>query len=345
VAANDALAIVVVSHESAEHLPVLLRGLLAQMDDDDEVIVVDNASSDGSAQVARASGERVMVLETGANLGFAGGCHAGARVTRSPLLLFINPDAVPADSCLEHLRSAASQHPAWGAWQAAVLLPDDRINTDGGIVHYLGMGWAGDCGKPSDQLPCAPREAAFPSGAAMVVRRPTWDRLGGLETSYFLYGEDLDLGLRIWLAGERVGMVPEARVVHSYEFDKGTEKWFWLERNRFRTVLSVYPMPLLALLAPGLLAGELALLALAAHNGWLRAKLRAQASVLAGLPETLRRRRRVQATRRVSAAEFGQHLTSSLDSDFLPLEGSSLAARLQSAYWNGIRRVLAAFSR
>src|SRR5205814_1452970 len=83
------------------------------------------------------------------------------------------------------------------------------------------------------------------------------------------YGEDLDLGLRLWLAGHRVGLLPQARVVHGYEYEKGSYKWFWLERNRWRTVLSVYPAPLLALVAPALLAGELALLAVAARQGWL----------------------------------------------------------------------------
>ncbi len=183
-----------------------------------------------------------------------------------------------------------------------MLQPDDTINTDGGVVHFLGMGWAGDCGKPVSALPVDTAEVAFPSGAAMTMRRTTWDRLGGLDVAYFLYGEDLDLGLRIWLSGERVGVVPDAHVVHSYDFEKGTGKWFWLERNRLRTVLSVYPAALLALLAPALLAAELALVAIAAANGWLGAKLRAELAVVTDLPATLRRRRSVQATAELSAA-------------------------------------------
>ena len=181
-------------------------------------------------------------IEAGANLGFAGGCHVGAGATTARRSCSSSTRTrYPAPGCLDHLRAAAAEHPQWGAWQAAVLQPDDTINTDGGVVHFLGMGWAGDCGKPVSALPVDTAEVAFPSGAAMTVRRTTWDRLGGLDASYFLYGEDLDLGLRIWLSGERVGVVPDAHVVHSYEFEKGTGKWFWLERNRLRTVLSVYP--------------------------------------------------------------------------------------------------------
>jgi N-acetylglucosaminyl-diphospho-decaprenol L-rhamnosyltransferase len=340
VPAADALAVVVVSHNSADHLPALLEAVLPQLSADDELLVVDNLSADGSPDVACGAGARARVIETGANLGFAGGCHVGADATSAPLLLFLNPDSYPVPGCLDHLRAAAGRHAAWGAWQAAVLQPDKTINTDGGVVHFLGMGWAGDCGKPVSALPPEAAEAAFPSGAAMVVRRTTWDRLGGLDASYFLYGEDLDLGLRIWLSGERIGVVPDAHVVHSYEFEKGTGKWFWLERNRLRTVLSVYPLPLLALLAPALLAAEVALVAIAASNGWLGAKLRAEVAVIAGLPSTLRRRRAIQAEARLTAGEFAARLTASLDSDFLPLDAGGPAARLQAAYWRFVRAAL-----
>lgn len=336
----EALAIVVVTHQSAEHLPDLLAAVAGQLRDEDELVVVDNASSDDTPAVARAAGERVSVIETGENLGFAGGCHAGASATRAPLLLFLNPDCRLQPECLERLRRASAAHPEWGAWQAAVLLDEERINTSGGVVHYLGIGWAGDCERPLSALPAHDREIAFPSGAAMVVRREAWRALGGLDRSYFMYGEDLDLGLRLWLSGQRVGLVPDARVLHSYEFHKGAGKWFWLERNRWRTVLSVYPAGLLALLAPALLAAELGLLALAARDGWLTAKLRAQAATLTGLPRTLARRRAVQRGRRLGARELAEHLTASLDSPYLTGAQSPWLSAPQAFYWRLVRLVL-----
>jgi N-acetylglucosaminyl-diphospho-decaprenol L-rhamnosyltransferase len=338
----EALAVVVVTHRSAKHLPALFAALSPQLQEDDELVIVDNASGDDTADVARSLGARVRVLETGANLGFAGGCRAGADATRAPLLLFLNPDSEPQPECLKRLRAASAAQPAWGAWQAAVMLEGERINTSGGVVHYLGIGWAGDCERPAVELPSHEREIAFPSGAAMVVRRTAWSELRGLDREYFMYGEDLDLGLRLWLAGYRVGLVPSARVLHNYEFDKGTYKWFWLERNRWRTVLSVYPGALLALLAPALLAAELGLLAIAAREGWLWAKLRAQAATVADLASTLARRRRVQRTRQIDAAEFAGHLTSSLDSPYLAGAAANPVIRVpQALYWRMVRRILA----
>jgi N-acetylglucosaminyl-diphospho-decaprenol L-rhamnosyltransferase len=339
------MAVIVVTHQSAAHLEPLLAAVQAQLHADDELVIVDNASTDGTPEVALSLAGEIRVVETGENLGFAGGCHAGADATQAPLLLFLNPDSEPEPECLQRLREAGVAHPDWGAWQAAVMLHDDRINTSGGVVHYLGIGWAGDCERPASELPQHDREIAFPSGAAMVVRRSAWRELHGLDRDYFMYGEDLDLGLRLWLAGRRIGLVPGARVLHSYEFDKGTSKWFWLERNRWRTVLSVYPGAVLALVAPALLAAELGLLAIAAREGWLIAKLRAQAAALAGLPATLARRRSVQRTRRVGANEFAGHLTSSLDSPYLDGTASPLLRASQALYWRAARRVLSVLAR
>lgn len=342
---SDAIAIVIVTHQSIEDLDGLASTLVGQLGEDDELLLVDNASTDGTAEAARHLDPRIEVLASETNLGFAGGCHLGASSTTSPLILFLNPDCRPLPHCLDRLRAAGREHSDWAAWQAAVLLDENRINTSGGVVHYLGIGWAGDCERPISELPSQDREIAFPSGAAMVVRREAWIEMGGLDREYFMYGEDLDLGLRLRLAGHRVGLVPSARVTHGYEFDKGSMKWFWLERNRWRTILSVYPATLLALLAPALALAEIGLLAIAAQQGWLRSKLRAQAAVIAGLPRTLARRQGVQRTRRIETREFASHLTASLDSPYLSGASSPILNIPQALYWRLVLGALSLLSR
>ena len=336
------VAVVVVCHNSADDVARSLAALGAQLAPADEVVVVDNASSDRTAQAAREALPRAEVIEAADNLGFAAGCHVGARASRSPLLLFLNPDAVPATGCLEALRAAADARPGWGSWQALVTLPDGRhVNTDGNLVHWLGFGWAGGMGRELDAVDGGLRDVGFASGAALVVRRDAWDAAGGFYEPYFMYGEDIDLGLRLRLAGWASGVVPEARVAHDYAFDKGAYKWFYLERNRWWTVLGVYPGRLLALVLPALLAFELVLLPAAWHGGWLRAKLGAQAAVLRALPAMLRRRRAIQATQQVSASAFAGSLTASLDSPYLAgarrVPGATTA---QAAYWRVVRALL-----
>ncbi|HEV2813413.1 MAG TPA: glycosyltransferase family 2 protein [Solirubrobacteraceae bacterium] len=170
---DPAIAVVVVAHNSAGDLPRTLGALRAQLREGDEVAVVDNGSADGSAGAARAAlGERGTVIETGANLGFAGGCHAGVAATSAPLVLLLNPDCEVAPGCLDALRAVAGERPEWGAWQALVTLPGGHaVNTAGNLVHYLGFGWAGRLDEPVASVPNDPHEVGFVSGAALAIRR------------------------------------------------------------------------------------------------------------------------------------------------------------------------------
>jgi len=142
-----------------------------------------------------------------------------------------------------------------------------------------------------------------------------------------------------------VGVEPDALVEHEYEFVKGERKWFLLERNRWWTVLSDYPAALLALLVPALVGAELALIAMAADGGWLRAKLASQVAAGRELPSIMRRRRVVQASRTVPAAEFARHLSASFESPYLAgLQRRTGLQRLQRAYWATVRSLLGAAS-
>jgi GT2 family glycosyltransferase len=339
----DAVAVVIVTHESAGEIGRTLNALVPQLRPGDELIVVDNDSADARVTIgsvrATAPGARIVQQE---NSGFAGGASAGAALATAPLLFFLNPDARPAPGCLDELRRPLGERPSWGAWQALVTMDGGtRINTAGNVAHYLGVSWAGRCGAPVSEAPTGLEEVAFGSGAALTVRRDAWEQVGGFDERYFMYCEDLDLSLRLRLAGWQVGIAPAARVEHAYEFEKGGRKWFLLERNRWWTILSDYPTALLVLVAPALLIAELALLAVAARGGWLPAKLRAVAAVVRALPAMLARRRSVQDGARVGPREFAGALSADLDSPFLdPLAEVGFLAGAQRAYWAGVLRLL-----
>jgi N-acetylglucosaminyl-diphospho-decaprenol L-rhamnosyltransferase len=340
--ADDAIAVVIVTYRSAARVRATLAALSPQLREGDELVIVDNCSGDETAETVRAEAPQALVLEQTENLGFAAGCNIGAAHSRAPLLLLLNPDAQPAPGCLDALRRVAAEKPGWAAWQALVTMRDGTlINTAGNVVHYLGMGWAGRCGQPVEAAPCEPVEVAFASGAALVVRRSDWDGLGGFDERYFMYCEDLDLSLRLWLAGRGVGLAPDARVEHDYEFAKGGQKWFLLERNRWWTVLATYPGPLLALTLLPLLLCEVALAAVAAREGWLGDKLRAQRAVLRDLGPIVARRREVQTARRVSPGVFARLLTAKLDSPYLAgVATVPVLPAMQRGYWELLLRLL-----
>jgi GT2 family glycosyltransferase len=310
------LAVVVVTYNSARVLALALPALRDQLGPADELVVVDNASADGTVALVRELAPHATIIESGRNAGFAAGANAGARAARGELLVFLNPDATPAPGFVAAIR--APSDPGWTAWMALVTAEDGAVvNTNGGVVHFTGIAWAGESGAAAPGTLCGPREVAFVSGACLAIPRGEFQRAGGFADAYFMYQEDVDLSLRLRLAGGVLGVEPRAVVDHDYEFAKGATKWRLLERNRWATVVRCYPGPLLAAVAPALLATEVALLGVAAAGGWLPQKRAATADTVRALPRLLRERRAIQATRTVSSAEFAAWLTSDLDSPFL----------------------------
>ena len=330
---------VVVTWNSRSAVEHALPPLLEQLRDSDEVIVVDNASSDGTAAFVREHWPRCRVIETGANLGFAAGCNRGAADASGELLVFINPDASPAPGFRDALEDVPTD---WDAWMPLVTMEHgELVNTSGGVVHFTGVSWAGQAGTPVDEIAAQPREVGFVSGACFAVRRAVWDRHGGFAEPFFMYCEDLDLSLRIRLAGGRVGVQPSTCVDHDYEFAKRPEKWRLLERNRTATVIRTYPGAVLAVTLPAMLATELALVPIAFASGWGRQKLLALADTLRWLPRLLSERRAIQSQRVISPSEFAAQLTPELSSPYLgrPAKWPVLQGLLR-AYWAAARKLL-----
>jgi GT2 family glycosyltransferase len=340
---SPSVSVVIVAWNSSRELAGTIPALLAELSDGDEVVVVDNDSTDGSAAAARELAPAAVVVETGANLGFAAGANRGAEAASGDLVVFLNPDAVPQPGFGEAIRRPMAERRGWAGWMGLVTAEQGRvINSDRGVLHFTGIAWAGDAGAPVERArPAGPVEVPFLSGACMAVPRELWLAIGGFSEGYFLYHEDVDVSLRLRLEGGTIGIEPAAVVDHDYEFSRSPEKYRYLERNRWSTVLRTYPAPLLGLLAPGLLATELALYAVAVANGWGRLKLAADVESIRSLGETLDRRRAIQARRRVSAAAFASHLTADLDSAFLgPLAANGALRWALRAYWAAVRALL-----
>jgi GT2 family glycosyltransferase len=339
------LSVVIVTHDSRPALGATLPALTGQLRDGDELIIVDNASADGTAGAARELAPGAIVIETGANPGFAAACNRGAEAASGELLCLLNPDAVPGPGWREAIERPLADGRGWAAWQALVTAGGGRaINTRGGVVHFTGIAWAGGAGEPVDgrEGPNGAEAApGFVSGACLAMPLAAYRELGGLPEPFFLYHEDVDLSLRLRLAGGELGVEPGARVDHDYEFDKGARKWRYLERNRWATLIRTYPGALLVLLAPALLATELAVVLAAAAGGWLPQKLRAWSETAGSLPRLLQERRAIQARRTVGAAEFARDLTARLDSPYLgPAARSRALGLVLGAYWTLVLALL-----
>ncbi len=312
-----------------------LPEICAQLRADDELIVVDNGSSDGTTHAVRELAPQATVIDAGSNLGFAAGSNRGAAAASASLLVFLNPDAIPAPGFRNAIEKPLDDDRRLAAWQGLVTARGGRvINTRGGAVHFTGIAWAGGAGE-SVAGHHAVGEPGFVSGACLAIPRDRFERVGGFAEDYFLYHEDVDLSLRLRTRGGRLGVEPGARVDHDYEFEKGPAKWRLLERNRWATLIRTYPTTLLVLLVPALVASELALVPISIAGGWFGQKAASWVDLMRSAPRLLRERRQIQAARTIGAGEFARSLTADLDSPYLGSAARSPALRgTVRAYWS-----------
>ncbi|HVF14546.1 MAG TPA: glycosyltransferase [Acidimicrobiales bacterium] len=303
-------------------------------------VVVDNGADPATVErIAARAG--VRVVRPMANLGFAGGCNAGAAASTGAIVAFLNQDAVLEPGALAALAGVAAR-PGVGIASASVRLADDRdlVNSAGNPVHFLGFSWAGAYGEPAVAHD-AEREIASASGTAMAMRRDVWDALGGFVEEYFAYLEDAELSLRCWQRDLRVVYVPTAVVVHRYEFSRNPTKWYLLERNRMVMLLTTYERRTLLLLLPAIVGVEIGMLLVAARAGWLRPKLRGWAWVFRQRRWVGERRCRLQAARVVGDRALAPRLTTRFAAANMgvPAWIRPLDAGL-AAYWRITRTIL-----
>lgn len=307
---------------------------------DVSLVVVDNGCSRTDLDELCVAASAALVRPP-RNLGFAGGVNLGARHVDAPFLALVNSDAVVDPDALWRLVEVASL-PGVGIASGSIRLADDpdRMNSAGNPVHVLGLCWAGGLGEPASSFAAA-RDIPSASGAGLVVRRDLWDRLGGFPDEFFAYQEDLELSWRTWQLGLAVRYVPDAVVVHHYEFSRNPRKMYLLERNRLLFVLTCYGSRTLVLLAPALIAFDVAMLAVAAGQGWGRQKLAGWRWVLTHPGWVRRRRRVVQGTRIVPDRALLPRWTDRFDAAAMPLPAWAQPLQgLLAGYWRWVSRLV-----
>ena len=323
--------------------PVLDRAIdavLASKGVDVSLVVVDNGCR--RPDLADLTGrDGIELVRPSRNLGFAGGVNLGASRVRAEYLALVNSDAIVDPDALARLVTVAAE-PDVGLAGGSIRLAADptTMNSAGNPVHVLGLCWAGGLGEPASAHARA-CDVASASGAGLVVRRALWEQLGGFPAAFFAYQEDVELSWRVWQAGLRVRYVPDAVVVHHYDFSRNDLKMYLLERNRLLFVLTCYGSRTLALLALPLLAFEVAMGAVALAQGWGRQKARGWVWVVRHLRWIRARRRLVQGSRVVPDRALVRLWTDRFDPAAMPLP--SWAAPLQlliAGYWRLVRRIL-----
>lgn len=303
-------SVVIVAYQSGPTLERCLTGLAAQTFGDFEVLLVDNASSDGAPQAAAAANPSIRLIEPGANTGFAGGNNLAAKLARGRWLALLNPDAYPHPTWLERLAAAAERHPDVRSFASLQLAADEPGLMDGAgdVVTSAGIPFRGGY-RRKESAKVFEGEVFSACGAAMVVQTDLYLGLDGFDERYFCYCEDVDLGYRLRLAGEPTLLIPDARVEHVGSATLGVRSDFALfhgTRNRVWTFLKNTPSPMLWWSAPlhfAVTAG-LFLLHLRRRDAGPVWKGFKAAFVKADLDSILASRREIQAARKAPAIEI-----------------------------------------
>jgi len=239
------VSVVVVSWNGAEYLKGCLDALLDQDYADLEVIVVDNASSDGSDSLVEEHYPDVRLIRNERNLGFATGNNVGLRVTRGELVVLLNQDTVVQPNWLETLVGAFDDD-AVGVAGCKIIHPDDRtIEHAGGYFTWpLGLAFHHGDGEEDQGQYDELREVEYVTAAAMAIRRSVLQRVGLLDEGFYPgYFEDLDFCRRARETGFRIVYVPRAVVIHhrSSSFSQTVQgKPYAVFRGRFRFILKHY---------------------------------------------------------------------------------------------------------
>jgi GT2 family glycosyltransferase len=320
---SPAVSVIVVNWNRHDLLRACLESLLRQTFRDFEIIVVDNGSSDGSLELLRSAPfEQIRTIENPDNRGFCAANNQGIEAARGEFIALLNNDAEAEPRWLEQLLAAAAAEPGVGMAASKILTWEDRgvIDKAGHLIYPDGQNRGRGTGEPDRGQYDRLEEAAWPDGCAALYRRSMIEQVGGFDEDFFAYADDAELGLRARIAGWGCLYVPTAVVYHHTGSTLGrysAERLFLIERNRIWLAAKLFPWSLLVL-NPAYFAvrmaatvwfsfrgkGELPRAASRLGSlGLLKCLIKAQWAALIGLPAMLRKRRALNAFRKLNSAE------------------------------------------
>jgi GT2 family glycosyltransferase len=309
-----AITVIIVNWNGGELLAECLWRLKAQTIQPTRVLVVDNASSDGSMTGAGKLANNVTVIRMNTNIGFAAGNNRALADCDTEFVALLNPDAFPEPDWLERLLAAARANADVTAFGSRQLCHDNPEVLDGigDNYHIGGFAWRERYGIRQQGQDLVSREIFSPCAAAALYRRQALVDAGGFDEDFFCYLEDVDLGFRLRLAGHKAMYVPDAVVHHVGSASTGEEWSDFAVYHGFRNPVWVFiknmPGILFWLLLPLHVALNLASILLFSMRGQGRVIIKAKKDAFLGISRMWRKRRDIQENRVVSIGEIWKAL-------------------------------------
>ncbi|MCA9471706.1 MAG: glycosyltransferase family 2 protein [Nitrospirales bacterium] len=306
----DGVTAIVVNYNGGQDIIRCLQELHEREHAFEELLVIDNGSSDGSATAIQRQFPNVHVIELGENVGPAQARNVGLERAKSPLALLIDDDVYLSSISLELLRECLRHEQATVVVPRLVLVPENVIQADGADIHFTGTMILRHSRDQLVDAPATPMTIGTFSSSCILADRRRIIEAGGFDGSFFIYQEDMELGLRLRSLGHR--LVCEPRAVGYHDRGRGTpglsfrdhglyprRRGYLTMRNRLRTILLHYRLRTLALLLPVFVAYEVCSAIFAAGKGWFTAWLQAWWWQIKQIPEIAQRRQWIQHRRRI----------------------------------------------
>lgn len=305
------VSIVVVNWKGAVVLPRCLEALAAQTYKNHEIIVVDNGSSDHSADDLDLLWPDITVVRLEENKGFAVANNIGARLARGAWLALVNNDAFPEPDWLEVLIEAAQKYPDFSFFGSRLVQVDNPklLDGTGDVFHISGLAWRRHYNHRVDSVDHKVEEVFSPCAAAALYSREAFWQVGGLEEDFFSYHEDVDLAFRLRLYGHRCLYIPNAVVGHVGSASSGKRSdlsVYYGHRNLVWSYFRNMPGRLFWKYLPAHLLVNLTFLFYYSLRGQPRAIWRSKWDALRGLPRALKKRRSIQDQRKVNSREISR---------------------------------------
>lgn len=298
------ITVVVVNWNGEQFLEQCLIALMNQTLAPHEIIVVDNASSDKSLDIARRfSSVRLIVLDSNTGFARANNLAIAAACAESEWIALINPDAFAEPCWLAALIAAVEANPRFDVFGSKLINANEPTLLDGAgdVYHMSGLVWRMGHGAALPTCAEGVHEVFSPCAGAALYRRSALRETGGFDEDYFCYVEDVDLGFRLRLAGYRCLYVPESIAHHIGSGTTGGQHsefaMYHGHRNLVWTFVKNMPGILFWLLLPLHVVLNLLSIILFGLRGHGRVILRAKRDACLGLPKMWRKRQYIQRNR------------------------------------------------
>lgn len=315
------VSVIIVTWNSGELIRKTLSALGKQTYPIHEVIIVDNTSTDSSADGLEECYPGVKVIRLDKNIGFAAANNYAARLTSGNChwLALLNPDAFPGSDWLASLTDAVRMHPEYKFFGSRLMNANQPSMIDGigDVNHISGLVWRDGHENEADASMFKTKEIFSPCGAAALYSKEAFNEANGFDEDFFCYVEDVDLGFRLRLLGYRCLYVPESVVHHIGSATTGNGSDFSIyhgHRNLVWTFFKNMPGVLFWLLLPLHILLNILTIIWFGLRGKFSVILRSKVDAFRGIPRMWKKRRAIQKKRKASLRDIWRVL----DKSFLP---------------------------